>query len=102
MTEKTLEKLEISSAQLLIEKYIDGDKSEMIAERHNLPMRTYFRRQTQAEDAFYAYCALQGFGEEKLKKYLAGENWIVEVYNNFKNKEFEDISSFIDKNVANF
>lgn len=102
LTEKTLEKMEKESAQLLIEKYIDNDKSETIAQRHNFPMRTYFRRQSQAEDAFTAYLALQGFCEERLNEYLAGENWIIEVYNNFMTKEFDDVSSFVDKKVANF
>ena len=102
LTEKTLEKMDKESAQLLIEKYIDNDKSEIIATRHNLPMRTYFRRQNQAEDAFTAYIALQGFSESKLNEYLCKENWITEVYNNFQTKEFEEISSFMDKKVANF
>lgn len=102
LTEKALEKMEEVSAQLLIEKYIDGDKGEIIAERHNFPMRTYFRRQLQAEDAFCAYLALLGFSEEKLNKYLSGENWIVEVYNNFKTKELNEITVFMDEKVANF
>ena len=102
LTENTLEKMEESSAQLLIEKYIDNDKSEIIAQRHNFPMRTYFRRQKQAEDAFTAYMALQGFSESKISEYLAGEAWIVEVFNNFKTKEFDEVASFIDQKVANF
>lgn len=102
LAENTLKKMEESSAQLLIEKYIDNDKGEVIAERHKLSTRTYFRRQKQAEDAFTAYMALQGFTESKLSKYISEESWIMEVYNNFKTKECDEMSSFIDQKVANF
>ena len=102
LTENTLEKMEESSAQLLIEKYIDNDKSDVIAQRHNLPLRTYFRRQNQAEDAFSAYLALNGFSEKKLEEYLDGENWINEVFRNFQTKEFDEVSSFMERKVENF
>lgn len=102
LTEQTLEKLERESAQLLIEKYIDNDRGEDIALRHGFPQRTYYRRQNEAENAFTAYMALQGFNEKKLNEYLAKENWIMEVYNNFKTKEFDEITFFLNKKVENF
>lgn len=102
LIEQTLEKLEKESAQLLIEKYIDNDRGEDIALRHGLPQRTYYRRQNEAENAFTAYMTLQGFNEKKLNEYVAKENWIMEVYNNFKTKELDEISLFINRKVENF
>lgn len=87
LTENALENIDELYAQLLIEKYIDSDKCEMIAERHNLPLRTYFRRSEEAEDKFSSFLSKKGFNNEKLYDYLGKETWIMEVYENFNKKE---------------
>lgn len=74
------------SAQLLIERYIDEDESDIIANRHNLHIRTYFRKLIQAETSFSILMLKEGFSEEKLSNYLSGEKWILEVYEKFKNE----------------
>lgn len=79
-------KSERLGAQILIERYIDEDESDMIAKRHNINIRTYFRKIIQAETSFTKLMIKQGFSEEKLEKYLSKENWILEVYEKFKNE----------------
>ena len=86
LVEQTLEKCDTLLAQLLIEKYVDNDKIEEIAKRHNLSSRTYFRRLMQAEDSFSYLMSLRGFNDEKLKDYLKDEKWIMEIYNKFSHK----------------
>ena len=83
LTDRALEACETENAQLLIERYIDGNKSEEIALGHNMPIRTYFRRLVQAEEQFLFQLAKYGFAESKISEYLHGEKWISEVYNRF-------------------
>lgn len=83
LTEKSLKSIDSLLAKVLIGKYIDEDICEEIALRLNLPMRTFFRRLSQAEDMFSNALSRFGFNDEKLNKYLQGENWIIDVYENF-------------------
>lgn len=86
LADKCLLKSEELNAKILIERYIDDDSSENIALRHNLNVRTYFRKLIQAETSFTKLMIKEGFSEEKLDKYLAGEKWIVEVCEKFRNE----------------
>lgn len=79
----SLKKCNRLNAQILIEKYIDGDKSNEIAERHGLAQRSYFRKLTSAEGDFLQQMEKLGYNEEKLSTFLKGERWICEVYSRF-------------------
>ncbi len=92
LVSKCLRKCDKEFAQILIEKYIDNDKSEDIALRHNLSMRTYFRRLIQAEEQFASKACELGFNESRLNILLANEKWIKEVYNSFLNKNLNCIN----------
>lgn len=74
-------------SQLLIEKYIDNDISEVIAQRHNINIRTYFRKLESAESNFYSNMLKLGYDDKKMSKYLADEKWIMEVYENFQRQQ---------------
>lgn len=74
------------NAQLLIERYIDDDCSENIAKRHQLNIRTYFRKLVQAESSFSILMLREGFDDIKLKEYLSCEKWIIEVCEKFENE----------------
>lgn len=87
LADKSLEKCDSIFAQMLIEKYIDNDKSEQIALRHGLAMRTYFRKLAQAEEQCAGKMSQMGFTSERLTKYLAAEKWITEIYQQFSSKE---------------
>ena len=85
LTEKALKGCDKILGQILIEKYIEGESSDNIAESLNLSPRTYFRRLTQAEEQF-------------LNSYLAEEKWILDVYKNFSRnnvENFEDIEQIM-------
>ncbi len=87
LADKSLCAIEKNLAQILIEKYMDNDDADMIAKRHNFNVRTYFRKLYQAEVNFSQAMARMGFNEERLLKYLEHENWIIEVYEKFKNEK---------------
>ncbi len=90
LADKSLCSIEKNLAQILIERYMDNDDAEMISCRHNLNVRTYFRRLYKAEVDFSRAMTRLGFSNERLLKYLEHEKWILEVYGKFKN-EREDI-----------
>lgn len=96
LTDKCLENCNELLAKLLIEKYIDNDKSENIANRYNLSMRTYFRRLKDGEDNFSFFMSKFGFNQNKLDEYLKNEKWIMEVYNSFfeKSQPEEELFDF--------
>ena len=78
------------NAQLLIEKYFEGDKSCDIAKRHNIPERSYFRKLTYAEHDFLVQVAKLGYSENKLNSFLVKEKWITEVYSRFSSQSREE------------
>ena len=93
LADKALLECDGGSSQILIERYLDGDNAQTIADRHNLNLRTYFRHLVSAEEKFCAIMARYGFGEKRLEKYLADEKWILEIYYNFKkNNEIEELA----------
>ena len=103
MTEKALQKCDKQFAQILIERYIDGDKAKEIAERHELSMRTYFRRLESAEGEFSAYLSRNGYNEKFLAKTLLSEKWIYEIYSKFSSiprEELFQISESYLKKIA--
>lgn len=83
LVDKCLENCNRNYARILIEKYMDNDRAEEIAQRNNLSMRTYFRRLKEGENTFTNLMTRFGFNEKKLNEYLKDENWIKEVYNGY-------------------
>ncbi|MBO5394596.1 MAG: hypothetical protein J6A28_01655 [Clostridia bacterium] len=90
LADKALLECDRHSAQILIEKYMDGDSSQAIAERHNLNIRTYFRHLLAAEEKFCGFMSKFGYDEKKLQRYLAGEKWIMEIYQSYKEQEMAE------------
>ena len=93
LVDKCLCLIEKKSAQILIERYIDGDSFKEIMTRHNLIMRTYFRHLHQAEQSFSQAMARLGFNSQKISSYLAEEKWIMEIYKKFLTEEEEDVAA---------
>ncbi len=93
LIEKALKSCDKLYAQILVERYIDNLTSEEIASRHNLAMRTYFRRLATAEEKFNNQLLLQGYNDKRLNEYTSSEMWIQEVYDTFENcrKDEEEI-----------
>lgn len=78
------------SGTILVERYIDNDSCDVIAQRHNINERTYYRRQESAEAKFYSNMVALGYDEQKLNEYLADEKWIIEVFEGYKKENLED------------
>lgn len=90
LIEKAFKECKSELAQILIQKYVDHDKSREIAESCNLSMRTYFRKLDEGLKAFAKSIAGQGFTDDKLKKYLQNEDWIMIVFSQLEETN-EDI-----------
>lgn len=90
LVDNCLLKIERQNAQLLIQKYIDDEISEVIAERNNMNVRTYFRKLIQAEKSFTILLLQEGFSSEKLQEYLSNEKWIIEIYQKFEKESKEE------------
>jgi hypothetical protein len=84
LVDRAIEQCGELNAQLLIERYMDDDSAEMIATRHNLNIRTYFRRLAQAEQSMCNAMAKMGYDSKKLSSYLSDEKWIIEILNKYK------------------
>lgn len=80
-------------AQLLIERYMDGERGEDIALRHNFTFRTYFRRLLKAEDFFSAVMASKGIDEKTLSQNLKQEKWVVDIYKSFLSRKIGEEAS---------
>ena len=103
LIDMALEDCPILAGQILIEKFMDNEKSFDIAKRHNLSERTYFRRLNEALDNFSASLSKLGFCENKLIDYISSEKWIMEVYNRLicaRNEDSVEIDSFRLKKLA--
>lgn len=90
LTCDALRKCQKLNAQILIERYIEGDKATDIAERHNLPMRSYFRRLAAAERDFLAQLAHMGYGENRLNEFLCDIGWIMKVYDQYSQQNCQE------------
>ena len=93
LADKALIDCDRGSAQILIERYMDGDSAEDIAKRHNLNIRTYFRHLVSAEEGFCANMAKYGFNSDKLQKYLGDERWVMEVFEKYLDQEREQLEA---------
>ena len=102
LIEDVLKTISKKDAQILIERYIDGDKCKQIAQKYNLSIRTIFRRIESAEIAFAKTLKIKGYCESKLTNFLKDEKWITNVYCRLSQKE-EDFclsNGFIEKAVS--
>ncbi len=87
LTENCLKDIDNLQARILIGKYINEEPCDVLAQRLNLAERTFFRRLGQAEESFSKALCRYGFSDEKMSSYLKGENWILDVYENFMGEE---------------
>ena len=87
LVDKCLLACDRASAQLLVERFIDDDSAEIVASRRGINIRTFFRRQTRAENDFYSQMARLGYSVDKLETYLADEGWIIDVFERFNREE---------------
>ena len=81
-------------AKLLVAKYIARKKSNEICERLNIPLRTYFRKVSIAENKFERELHKLGFPPSKLEEYLKDETWIIDAKQKFEHIREDKEMSF--------
>ncbi len=87
LVDKCLLACDKTNAQILVERFIDDDSAELVAQRRGINIRTYFRKQDRAESDFYSQMARFGYSVDKLEKYLCDEGWIIDIFERFNKEE---------------
>ena len=90
LIDNVLSRLDSEFARILVLKYIDKIKSETASQVLNISMRSYFRKINLAIDEFALQLKKFGYNSKKLYEIFKNENWIMEMYNSYKNKELRD------------
>ena len=78
--EDTLNKLDKTSKRILTLVFIDGVKSELVAQILGISFRNFFRKKSSALDEFASMFQYKGFDDEFFKKEYSCEKWFMSVY----------------------
>lgn len=89
LIEESLSEIPMQDSQILIAKYIDGSKTEEMANRFGYSMRTLFRRINKAEKSFDSCLKRKGYDDKKLEEMLKDESWIINMHNSLSIEEEE-------------
>lgn len=87
LVEDILAKISKGDAQILIEKFLDGEKTKALAEKNGFSLRTVFRKIDGALSSFSKALVRAGYTDQKLQNMLSGENWIKSVFLRFSQKD---------------
>lgn len=102
--EDTLNKLDRNSKRLLTLIFIDGAKSEVVAEMLGMSIRTFFRKKISAINEFSSIFQCKGYDNEFFESEYSYELWFMSVYNACvsKSTSSEDtIDKYIIKQMVN-
>lgn len=91
LVDMALEKCNSVFAGLLRGKYFYHESCENLATKFNFPMRTFFRKMTQAESQLAFEIEKLGFTDEKLHSLHCEEVWMNEIYDKFAKGDEESI-----------
>ncbi len=80
MIEEALSGMDKSKSQMLVLKYFDGEQASDMAAAYNLPLRTYFRHLSKAEEDFMTQLRAKGYSESRLLEMIKGESWLISMY----------------------
>ena len=89
LVENALKNCPRDEAKLLIAKYIVRKKSADICKMFNLPLRTYFRKVSEAECRFEKELHRLGYSASKLQEFLKDETWIMDTKEKFEHSKEE-------------
>lgn len=79
--EECLNKLNKTNRRILSLVFIDGVKSEMIAQIMGISIRTFFRKKNDAIQQFSLIFQSKGYDEEFFETEYGCEQWFLSVYN---------------------
>lgn len=86
LVDSALKNIEDEKAKILVLKFVDRLKTELITSVLKMPTRTYFRKVNLAIDSFSNVLLKSGYDSTKLSQIFRSEDWILEIYNNFAKK----------------
>ena len=92
LIEDALKKMNSEDAKILIERYLDGTKRRVLAEKQGVSIRTVFRQIEKAEISFNKNLLCMGYSPTRLEKMLCNETWIKSVYDRISKKDEDDFS----------
>ena len=103
LTEKIVASVDQLSARILILKYFDRVKPEVIYNILNISRRTYFRKLNTALENFGNKLKSEGYSSNVLKERLKNESWIIEMFeNNLTKNEKESFEEEKNDEVLSF
>ncbi len=91
LIDDTLKSIDQESAEFLIEKYFDGAKARELVERHEISIRTVFRKLDAAVKSFAIGLSKKGYPDFRLASMLENEEWILNVYRTLLNGNEEQV-----------
>lgn len=92
--EESLAKLSKSDRRILALVFIDGIKSEMVAQFLGVSLRTFFRKKIQALIKFNMQMIANGFDLKFFNGEYGNEKWLLSVYNECLTKSATDEEVF--------
>lgn len=101
IVENTINKISNLDNYILKLAYIEGIKSEFIAQMLNVSLRTFFRLKTIAIENFKYELIKMGYGLDFFKKEYECEKWIVAIYNNYISKSIHS-SDALDATIIRY
>lgn len=90
LVDKILRNMDDKLARILVLKFIDGMKSDIASKLMKVSIRTYFRRINIAIDRFAMELKRFGYTDDVLYNLIKDENWIVQIYDAFCQKDFKE------------
>ena len=96
--EDALNKLDKTNKRILTLVFIDGVKSELVAEILGISIRTFFRKKNSAIAEFSTIFQSLGYDEEFFERDYAHEQWFLSVYNNCLSRNVSS-EEFLDKHL---
>lgn len=100
--EDSLCKLSLLDRRILTLIFVDGLKSELLAQVLGVSIRTYFRKKKLALNHFKSMLETNGFNKEFFEKEYLNQAWFIAVYNDYiskTNKFNETLESSIIRRV---
>lgn len=91
--EDSLCKLSLIDRRILTLIFVDGLKSELLAQVLGVSIRTYFRKKKQALNHFKLIMEANGFDREFFEKEYLNEMWFIAVYNDYISKTDNSIAT---------
>lgn len=102
--EEVLSRLSKDDRRLLTLVFIDGVKSDLVAQLFGISLRTFFRKKIKALDNFTMCLQKMGYNVKFFEEEYGSEPWITPIYDECTSKNIEEdvpIDQFIINRVMN-